>query len=283
VLGLQCGNRQAATFFLSVRNQAARRGAQIEGAVNCPALSLYVADGGNLCDAAIQTIAASWQENSRPIKRRWGFYDLALAAPSMKAALEAWGAESNLFHQGVAKESKDPEVVAATMAKPGVILRHPVGSNGPFTEHAGLPTDLADGEVNGRPNRPRGKPKKQPPRKSMTRQSARSRCWSTREPRGSAKGSAGKKRPRGRRSGNVASRRSPRRGQHSKRPNGTMTPGQAPLRPSGPPWKSARKPRTAVGRSRNRSWTSPCVGRGNKAMRADPPVAGKIPGAPPPR
>lgn len=33
------------------------------------------------------------------------FYDLAIAAPSMKAALEAWGAGSNLFHQGVAKES----------------------------------------------------------------------------------------------------------------------------------------------------------------------------------
>ena len=29
-----------------------------------------------------------------------GFFDLAIAAPSMKAALEAWGADSNLFHQG---------------------------------------------------------------------------------------------------------------------------------------------------------------------------------------
>ena len=95
-----------------------------------------------------------------------GFYDLALAAPSMKAALEAWGAESNLFHQGVAKESEDPEVVAATMAKPGVILRRPVGSNGPFAEHAALPTDLADDEVNSRSKRPRAKPKTgQPPRK----------------------------------------------------------------------------------------------------------------------
>ena len=36
-----------------------------------------------------------------------GFYDLAVAAPSMKAALEAWGAGSNLFHQGFAKESDD--------------------------------------------------------------------------------------------------------------------------------------------------------------------------------
>jgi len=61
----------------------------------------------------------------------------------MKAALEAWGAGSNLFHQGVAKESGDPDVVAATMSKPGVVLRRPVGSDGPFREHADLPTDLA--------------------------------------------------------------------------------------------------------------------------------------------
>ena len=68
-----------------------------------------------------------------------GFFDLAIAAPSMKAALEAWGAESNLFHQGPAKEADDCEIVAATMSKPGVVLRRPVGSNGPFTEHAALP------------------------------------------------------------------------------------------------------------------------------------------------
>jgi colicin import membrane protein len=73
-----------------------------------------------------------------------GFYDLAIAAPSMKAALEAWGAGSNLFHQGVAKESGDPDVVAATMSKPGVVLRRPVGSHGRFSEHANLPTQLAD-------------------------------------------------------------------------------------------------------------------------------------------
>src|SRR3982751_4276539 len=68
-----------------------------------------------------------------------GFFDQAIAAPSMKAALEAWGADSNLFHQGAAKESDDPDLVAATMAKPGVILKRPVGSDGPFKEHADLP------------------------------------------------------------------------------------------------------------------------------------------------
>jgi colicin import membrane protein len=95
-----------------------------------------------------------------------GFYDLAIAAPSMKAALEAWGADSNLFHQGVAKESKDPDVIAATIAKPGVILRRPVGSDGSFREKAELPTDLGLAEVNGKPRNRRAKAKQKPPRKT---------------------------------------------------------------------------------------------------------------------
>jgi len=94
-----------------------------------------------------------------------GFFDEAIAAPSMKAALEAWGTKTNLFRQGVAKEVDDPEVIAATMRKPGVILRRPVGSNGPFKEHADLPTHLPRGHVKGRPGKRRAKVKKQPSRK----------------------------------------------------------------------------------------------------------------------
>ena len=47
-----------------------------------------------------------------------GLFEQAIAGPSMNSALEAWGADSNLFHQGAAKESHDPDVIAATMAKP---------------------------------------------------------------------------------------------------------------------------------------------------------------------
>jgi colicin import membrane protein len=94
-----------------------------------------------------------------------GFFDQAIAAPSMKAALEAWGSKSNLFHQGFAKEVDDPEVIAATMSKPGVILRRPVGSNGRFTEHADLPTRLSPDELDGRSEKPHAKLKKQPSRK----------------------------------------------------------------------------------------------------------------------
>jgi hypothetical protein len=96
-----------------------------------------------------------------------GFFDLAIAAPSMKAALEAWGADSNLFHQGAAKESDDPDVVAATMAKPGVMLKRPVGSNGPFKEHAELPTNL--GDTTARPSKAARKAAGRKPKKTSSR------------------------------------------------------------------------------------------------------------------
>jgi colicin import membrane protein len=91
-----------------------------------------------------------------------GFYDLAIAAPSMKAAMEAWGAGSNLFHQGIAKETDDPAVVAETMAKPGVVLKRPAGSSRPFAEHAGLPTDLSGGHAESKPSKTHPRPKKRP-------------------------------------------------------------------------------------------------------------------------
>ncbi|OKO86388.1 cell envelope biogenesis protein TolA [Bradyrhizobium sp. AS23.2] len=91
-----------------------------------------------------------------------GFYDLAIAAPSMKAALEAWGAGSNLFHQGIAEETDDPEVVAATLAKPGVVLKRPAGSNGRFAEHSGLPSETAADKIGRRPKAGQAKPKPEP-------------------------------------------------------------------------------------------------------------------------
>lgn len=98
-----------------------------------------------------------------------GFFDLAIAAPSMKAALEAWGAGSNLFHQGAANETDDPDVVAATMSKPGVILRRPAGSSRRFAEHSDLPSgDEAEGDREGR----RPKAKKRTPTK-VSEQAAR--------------------------------------------------------------------------------------------------------------
>jgi colicin import membrane protein len=98
-----------------------------------------------------------------------GFYDLAVAAPSMKAALEAWGAGSNLFHQGIAKETDDPDVVAATMSKPGVVLKRPAGSSGRFAEQSGLPSDVGSSEDRSRRERRHAKPARRPSAKISDR------------------------------------------------------------------------------------------------------------------
>ena len=50
------------------------------------------------------------------------------------------GREQQLFHQGVAHETKDDDVIVAAMKKPGVVLQRPVGSDKPFKEHSELPT-----------------------------------------------------------------------------------------------------------------------------------------------
>jgi colicin import membrane protein len=101
-----------------------------------------------------------------------GFFELALAAPSMKAALEAWGSKSNLFHHGFAKEADDPETVAAAMAKPGVVLRRAVGSNQPFSEDAELPTDLPIGKARKKPAKPAAK-RREPAFQALDEKAAR--------------------------------------------------------------------------------------------------------------
>jgi hypothetical protein len=68
-----------------------------------------------------------------------GFYDTVVAAPSRAAALKAWGSRQNLFRDGTAKETQDPQAVAAARAKPGVVLRRAAGSNSPFGENPELP------------------------------------------------------------------------------------------------------------------------------------------------
>lgn len=88
-----------------------------------------------------------------------GFFDLAVAAPSMKAALEIWGSTSNLFQKGFANETSDPEIVKATLGHPGIVLRRPVGSKGLFKENAELP-ELSVLQNAIKRNRPAEPPKK---------------------------------------------------------------------------------------------------------------------------
>lgn len=52
-----------------------------------------------------------------------GFDDAYVAAPSQKAALEAWGAEANLFARGVAEQVTDPRLTAEPLKHPGEVIR----------------------------------------------------------------------------------------------------------------------------------------------------------------
>lgn len=61
-----------------------------------------------------------------------GFYDTIVAAPSQKAAAEAWGADAREFAQGFAGVTKDKDAVTAACAQPGVVLRRPAGTRGAF-------------------------------------------------------------------------------------------------------------------------------------------------------
>jgi colicin import membrane protein len=120
----------------------------------------------------MQRSAGSMARKLKTFTTSAGFFDLAVAAPSMKAALEAWGSKNNLFQHGFAKVSEDPKIVAATMAHPGVVLRRPVGSNGAFSEHAELPTDLPVGKAKHAPAK-RSAKRPEPPTKPVDDKTAR--------------------------------------------------------------------------------------------------------------
>ena len=57
-----------------------------------------------------------------------GFHDAYVAAPSQKAALEAWGVDKNLFAHGAAEVVDDPALTREPLAHPGKVVRKSRGS-----------------------------------------------------------------------------------------------------------------------------------------------------------
>ncbi|MFL6778740.1 MAG: hypothetical protein ACJ8EM_09490 [Sphingomicrobium sp.] len=52
-----------------------------------------------------------------------GFHDAIVAATSRPAALKAWGARTDLFSMGVAKEVTDPKIRKRALERPGEVIR----------------------------------------------------------------------------------------------------------------------------------------------------------------
>lgn len=68
-----------------------------------------------------------------------GFHDAYVAAPSRKAALQAWGADADLFARGMAEQVTDLALGEEALAHPGQVIKRARGTQ---AEHlAALPPD----------------------------------------------------------------------------------------------------------------------------------------------
>ncbi|MCC2978079.1 hypothetical protein LK533_15555 [Sphingomonas sp. PL-96] len=89
-----------------------------------------------------------------------GFHDAYVAAPSQKAALEAWGSDHDLFARGIAERVEDPELTREPLEQPGTVIRRLRGTTA--EQIAALPKDKprrAEAPAKARPARtPKPKP-----------------------------------------------------------------------------------------------------------------------------
>lgn len=77
------------------------------------------------------------QQKLKVFRTPIGFHDAYVAATSQKAALAAWGSESDLFAAGFAEKINDPDLMREPLANPGEVIKR---SRGTMTEHmAALP------------------------------------------------------------------------------------------------------------------------------------------------
>jgi hypothetical protein len=88
-----------------------------------------------------------------------GFHDAYVAAPSMKAALRAWGTTKNLFSRGAAEVVTDPKLTREPLARPGEVIKRARGSVAEHRKAAGSGKQASDGKVAAQP-----KPARRPPR-----------------------------------------------------------------------------------------------------------------------
>jgi hypothetical protein len=74
-----------------------------------------------------------------------GFHDAYVAAPSQKAAMEAWGSDKGLFARGEAELVTDPALTAEPLASPGKVIKR---LRGTAAEHiAALPDEKPAGRA----------------------------------------------------------------------------------------------------------------------------------------
>jgi flagellar motility protein MotE (MotC chaperone) len=99
-----------------------------------------------------------------------GFHDAYVAAPSQKAALEAWGADGNLFAQGIAEQVTDPELMEEPLASPGKVIKRVRGSTDEHfaaLDRTARPKSKAQADDIEESSKPKTKPKPRPRRDEL--------------------------------------------------------------------------------------------------------------------
>lgn len=98
-----------------------------------------------------------------------GFHDAYVAAPSQKAALQAWGADADLFARGIAESIDDPKLLAEAAQKPGTVIKRARGTAAEHLASANKSMKAPPRKAEGRviPAKPRAKPRPRPSRKAL--------------------------------------------------------------------------------------------------------------------
>ena len=95
-----------------------------------------------------------------------GFHDAYVAAPSQKAALEAWGAESNIFAQGIAEQVTDPKLMEEALAHPGDVIKRVRGTHEEHVAALGKNARALKAKA-AEPSKSKSKPKPKPSRAEL--------------------------------------------------------------------------------------------------------------------
>jgi hypothetical protein len=92
-----------------------------------------------------------------------GFHDAFVAAPSQKAAAEAWGSDTSVFSRGEAELVTDPKLTEEPLANPSKVIKRLRGTA--EEQIAALGPDEAPKRA--KPSKPASKPKPRPSRSAL--------------------------------------------------------------------------------------------------------------------
>ena len=97
-----------------------------------------------------------------------GFHDAYVAVPTQKAALEAWGTDTNLFARGMAEQVTDEELMDVPLKRPGEVIKVLRGTKAEQIAALGQAVKAKAKAKSGSPVKS-GMPKKKAPKPSRAR------------------------------------------------------------------------------------------------------------------